>query len=240
MKPNHVAVIMDGNGRWAKERGLGRSYGHLNGAEAVRKVVRHARRLEIPWLTLFAFSSMNWGRPTREVSDLMELLLDFLFKERSQLLENDIRLTAIGEREYLPKAVRAALAQVESDTAHCRSMTLVLAVSYDGRRDLVQAARRIAELAARGELLPADIMEPTVMGALSTADQPDVDLLIRTSGELRLSGFLPLEACYAELVFVDKKWPEFVEADFDAALHEFACRKRRFGLIDDQIQSAPA
>lgn len=239
MSTGHVAIIMDGNGRWAQERGMARGQGHVEGAEAVRRIVRHARkRGDIDYLTLFAFSSLNWARPSEEIADLMDLLLRFLHGERQELLDNDIRLTAIGEREFLPSEVRAALDQVEADTAHCTSMTLVLAVSYDGRRDMVRAARRIAALAAKGQLLPADVDENHLMDSLSTRTLPDVDLLIRTSGELRLSGFLPLEACYAELFFVEKLWPEFAETDLDEAMENFSGRQRRFGLTTDQLQAS--
>ncbi len=239
MSNGHVAIIMDGNGRWAQDRGMARGQGHVEGAEAVRRIVRHARkRGDIDYLTLFAFSSLNWARPSEEIADLMDLLLRFLRGERQELLDNDIRLTAIGEREFLPSEVRGALTQVEADTAHCTSMTLVLAVSYDGRRDMVRAARRIAALAAKGQLLPADLDENHLMDALSTRSLPDVDLLIRTSGELRLSGFLPLEACYAELFFVEKLWPEFAEDDLDEAMQNFAGRQRRFGLTTDQLQAS--
>ena len=239
MSTGHVAIIMDGNGRWAQDRGMARGQGHVEGAEAVRRIVRHARkRGDIDYLTLFAFSSLNWARPSEEIADLMDLLLRFLYGERQELLDNDIRLTAIGEREFLPSEVRAALDQVEADTAHCTSMTLVLAVSYDGRRDMVRAARRIAALAAKGQLLPADVDENHLMDSLSTRTLPDVDLLIRTSGELRLSGFLPLEACYAELFFVEKLWPEFAEADLDEAMENFSGRQRRFGLTTDQLQAS--
>ena len=173
MSTGHVAIIMDGNGRWAQERGMARGQGHVEGAEAVRRIVRHARkRGDIDYLTLFAFSSLNWARPSEEIADLMDLLLRFLYGERQELLDNDIRLTAIGEREYLPSEVRAALDQVEADTAHCTSMTLVLAVSYDGRRDMVRAARRIAALAAKGQLLPADVDENHLMDSLSTRTLP--------------------------------------------------------------------
>ena len=239
MKSSHVAIIMDGNGRWAQERGRLRGAGHIEGAEAVRRVVRHARqRGDISHLTLFAFSSLNWSRPSDEISDLMDLLLRFLNGERQELLDNDIRLTSVGEREYLPAPVRMALNQLEQDTAHCQSMTLTLAVSYDGRRDMVKAARRIASMAARGQLLPADLEEDHLMSALSTRDLPDVDLLIRTSGEMRMSGFLPLEACYAELVFVDKMWPDFGGDDLDEAMANFTKRQRRFGLTSDQLDAA--
>ena len=235
MKPSHVAIIMDGNGRWAQQRDRVRGAGHKEGAEAVRRIVRHARRLELDCLTLFAFSSLNWGRPTNEINDLMDLLLEFLFSQRQELIDNGIRLSAIGEREFLPAAVRAALAQVEADTEHCRDMRLVLAVSYDGRRDMVRAARRLAKMAQQGRLLPADLNETQLMDALSTRQMPDVDLLIRTSGELRTSGFLPLEACYAELHFMDVLWPDFTEADLDSAIDEYARRQRRFGLTSDQM-----
>ena len=235
MHPSHVAIIMDGNGRWANQRNSTRGAGHKEGAEAVRRIVRHARRQELDCLTLFAFSSLNWGRPSHEINDLMDVLLEFLFSQRQELLDNGIKLTGIGEREFLPASVRAALAQVEADTAHCTDMRLVLAVSYDGRRDMVRAARRLARMVQQGELLPADVNETSVMSALSTGHLPDVDLLIRTSGELRTSGFLPLEACYAELYFVDTLWPDFSEEHLDAALTEYALRQRRFGLTSDQL-----
>ena len=240
MKPNHVAIIMDGNGRWAQKRRLTRGQGHLEGAAAVRRVVRHARKLGVSSLTLFAFSTLNWGRPTSEVTALMDLLVDFLQSEHLEMLKNDIRLTAIGEREFLPPRVRQRLEEVERSTARCKSMSLVLAVSYDGRRDMVRAVQQLTLEAARGEILPADIDEVQVMRALSTRNLPDVDLLIRTSGELRLSGFLPLEACYAELYFVDKLWPDFQEADLEAAIEDFENRQRRFGLLSDQVAAAPA
>ena len=240
MKPNHVAIIMDGNGRWAQMRCLARGEGHIEGAAAVRRVVRHARKLGVRSLTLFAFSSLNWGRPTDEVSALMDLLMDFLESEQVEMLKNDIKLTAIGEREFLPMPVRQKLEAVEAATEHCKSMSLVLAVSYDGRRDMVRAVQKLTMEASKGEILPADIDEVKVMRALSTSHLPDVDLLIRTSGELRLSGFLPLEACYAELYFVDKLWPDFQEKDLEDAIADFERRQRRFGLLSDQIAAAPA
>jgi undecaprenyl diphosphate synthase len=235
MLPRHVAIIMDGNGRWAQERELPRAAGHVEGAEAVRRTVRHARKRGLEWLTLFAFSSQNWGRPSPEVSALMDLLVRFLRDEESEMVKNGIRLTAIGEREFLPERVREELTRVEAATAHGTDMRLVLAVSYDGRRDMVRAVRRLTDLAARGLLLPADVSERQVMAALSTGAMPDVDLLVRTSGEQRLSGFLPLEACYAELSFMDKQWPEFHTADLDEALDVYAGRQRRFGLTEAQV-----
>ncbi len=236
----HLALIMDGNGRWAEARGLERAEGHARGVEVVREVVRHARALRLQHLTLFAFSSLNWGRPTAEVAGLMRLLHDFLESELPEMVSRGIRLKGIGERAMLPPWVRAKLEEVEERTARGREMTLSLALSYDGRRDLVSAARRLVDLARRGLLLPADVGEETLMGALSTAESPEVDLVIRTSGERRLSGFLPLEACYAELVFLERAWPEFTTADLDAALAEFDRRQRRFGLTGAQVGAAGA
>ncbi len=235
MFPRHVAIIMDGNGRWAHQRAFERTRGHAEGAEAVRRTVRHARRLGVEWMTLFAFSSQNWGRPSHEVGELMGLLERFLREEEQEMLDNGIRLTAIGEREFLPAGVREVLEAVEASTAHCTDMRLVLALSYDGRRDVVRAVKRLTDLASRGMLLPADVCEGALLGALSTYEMPDVDLLIRTSGELRLSGFLPIEACYAELHFMDKMWPDFEESDLEAAIAEYGRRQRRFGLTEAQV-----
>jgi undecaprenyl diphosphate synthase len=170
----------------------------------------------------------------------MDLLMDFLESEQVEMLKNDIKLTAIGEREFLPARVRNQLESVETATANCKGMSLVLAVSYDGRRDIVRAVQKLTMEASKGEILPADIDEVKVMRALSTSHLPDVDLLIRTSGELRLSGFLPLEACYAELYFVDKLWPDFQERDLEEAIADFERRQRRFGLLSDQATAAPA
>ena len=237
MRPHHVAIIMDGNGRWAEEHGLPRSAGHAKGAEAVRQVVRHARRANLDWLTLFAFSSQNWGRPTEEVQSLMELFALYLDEQRQELIDNGVRLCAIGEREYLPAFVRERLTRVEAETAHLSAMNLVLAVSYDGRRDMVRAVRHLTDLASRGLLLPADVTEAQVSLALSTGEMPDVDLLIRTSGEQRLSGFLPFEACYAELYFTERHWPDFDGAALDAAIESYGARERRFGLASGQLSA---
>jgi len=238
--PLHLALIMDGNGRWAESRGLARREGHARGVEVTREVVRHARARGVPHLTLFAFSSLNWGRPGEEVSALMGLLHDFLVSELPELVARGIRLKGIGERALLPAWVRAQLEEAERRTAQGREMTLSLALSYDGRRDLVSAARRLVDLARRGLLLPADVGEETLLGALSTAESPEVDLVIRTSGERRLSGFLPVEACYAELVFLEKPWPDFTPADLDAALAEYEGRQRRFGLTGAQVGAVGA
>jgi len=238
----HLAVIMDGNGRWAESQGLPRTEGHRKGAEVVRDITRAIRQRGIPHLTLFAFSSLNWGRPSEEVKALMELLCHFLESQEAEMISEGICLKGIGERSMLPPPVRHLLERVERNTAHNRKMTLNLAISYDGRRDLVQATKRIVSLACQGQLLPADVGEELIMTELSTGQLPDVDLLIRTSGERRLSGFLPIEACYAELVFIDKMWPEFATSDLDHAIDQFDHRQRRFGLTGHQLEvsSSPA
>lgn len=232
----HLAVIMDGNGRWAELQGLPRTKGHERGAEVVRDVTRHARARGIQYLTLFAFSSLNWGRPSDEVRALMELLCEFLTSQEEEMIAEGIRLRGIGEREMLPTHVRSLLERVERNTAHNDKLLLSLAISYDGRRDLVRAAQRLVALARKGQLLPADVHEDSILRELSTQDSPDVDLVIRTSGERRLSGFLPIEACYAELVFIDKLWPSFTTDDLDAALNEYEQRQRRFGLTGHQLE----
>ena len=232
----HLAVIMDGNGRWAESQSLPRASGHERGAEVVREVTRHALARGIPYLTLFAFSSMNWGRPSSEVRALMQLLCHFLESQEHEMIAEGICLKGIGERDMLPPSVLDLLERVERNTAHNRALQLSLAISYDGRRDLVRATKKLVSLARRGQLLPADVKEELILRELSTQDTPDVDLLIRTSGERRLSGFLPLEACYAELIFIDKMWPEFTPDDLDQALVEYEQRQRRFGLTGHQLE----
>lgn len=231
----HLAVIMDGNGRWAEIQGLPRTKGHERGAQVVRDITRHARQRSIQYLTLFAFSSLNWGRPSEEVGSLMELLCQFLTSQEEEMIQQGIRLRGIGEREMLPSHVRKLLERVEQNTAHNQELLLSLAISYDGRRDLVRAAQKLVSLAQKGMLLPADVREDLILSELSTQDSPDVDLVIRTSGERRLSGFLPIEACYAELVFIDKLWPDFTAHDLDEALNEYELRQRRFGLTGHQL-----
>ena len=232
----HLAVIMDGNGRWAEQMGLPRTAGHKQGAEVVRQVTKAVRKRGIPYLTLFAFSSLNWGRPSEEVKALMELLCHFLESQESEMIAEGIRLQGIGERGLLPNKVRDLLERVEKNTAHNRDLCLNLAISYDGRRDLVRATKKLVSMACQGLLLPADVREDIILGELATHHMPDVDLLIRTSGERRLSGFLPIEACYAELIFIDKLWPDFSCQDLDDAIEEFDLRQRRFGLTGHQLE----
>jgi undecaprenyl diphosphate synthase len=227
--PRHVAIIMDGNGRWAEARDLPRVAGHREGAEAVRAVTRAARRIGIEALTLYAFSSENWGRPEPEVGALMHLLADFLESERGEMMQNGIRLNAAGDLERLPEAVREKLAAVRAETAGNRGMVLTLALSYGGRQELVQAARRAA--AAKGAALEAEDLE----AALWTAGLPELDLLVRTSGERRISNFLLWQCAYAEFVFSDVLWPDFRDAELFAVLAEYQRRERRFGMTGAQI-----
>jgi undecaprenyl diphosphate synthase len=227
--PRHVAVIMDGNGRWAARHGLPRAAGHRHGAEAVRRTVRAARELGLRVLTLFAFSAQNWTRPPAEVTSLMGLLAHFLREERDELRRTGVRLTTIGAVDRLPPGVRAQLAATARATADNDRLLLCLALSYGGREDLLAAARRLARAAKRGALDPDAIGEADLGAALSTRALPPVDLIIRTSGEERLSNFLLWEAAYAELYFTPCLWPDFDGADLKTAVEAFARRSRRFG-----------
>lgn len=230
--PRHVAIIMDGNGRWAEGRGLPRVAGHREGAEAVRAVTRTARRIGIEALTLYAFSHENWGRPEPEVGALMELLADFLEAERGEMMANQIRLNAIGELERLPARVRDRLASVRAETAANRGMVLTLALSYGGRQELVVAARAAA--AARGPALEAADLE----AALWTRGLPELDLLVRTSGERRISNFLLWQCAYSELYFSDVLWPDFRDEALLSAVADYQGRERRFGLTGGQLGDA--
>ena len=235
--PRHVAVIMDGNGRWAEQRGLPRLAGHREGAASVRDVVRAARQIGLEAITLYAFSSQNWGRPADEVAGLMDLLRDYLVDERPEIMDNDIRLRAIGDIDRLPSRVRDVLDGLMADSAGNRSMVLTLALSYGGRESIVEAVRRAAAMAAAGEL-DAARLDPDQFGRLlPTRDLPPLDLVIRTSGELRISNFLLWEAAYAELYFSSALWPDFRRQDLYAALDAYARRERRFGLTGSQIES---
>jgi undecaprenyl diphosphate synthase len=233
--PEHVAIIMDGNGRWAAARGGTRSDGHRQGAEAVRRVVRAARELGVRYLTLYAFSAQNWERPDAEVADLMQLLLRFVLQERAELNARGIRLTTIGDETRLPVYVRGPIAALTEATRANRGMTLCLALSYGGRESIVRAAQRLARAAVEGRLAPAAIGEDHVARALDTRALPPPDLLIRTSGEQRLSNFLLWECAYAELYFTDVMWPDFGREHLLAAVEAFSRRQRRFGRADESV-----
>jgi undecaprenyl diphosphate synthase len=230
--PRHVAIVMDGNGRWAQGRGLARSEGHRRGKDSVRAVVEAVRELGIPYLTLFAFSSENWGRPSTEVRFLMSLLHRYLITEVKRLMKRDIRVIALGDLARLPTQVRRALQQTVEMTAQNRATTIALALSYGGRQDIVTAARRIAQAVAEGRLDPAQIDERTVGQELDTRDMPDPDLLIRTSGELRISNFFLYQLAYTELYFTDTLWPDFRERDLLRAIVAYQARERRFGTVE--------
>ena len=227
--PRHVAIIMDGNGRWANARGLPRAAGHRQGAEAVRRTVAGAIDLGISFLTLYGFSSENWKRPVTEVEDLMGLLRRYLQAEIAELHKKSIRLRVIGERSRLPRDIVRLIADAEGRTAGMDRLNLIMAISYGGRQDIVAAARRLAEEAAAGRLDPAAIDAQRLAAALSTCGIPDPDLVIRTSGEQRISNFLLWQSAYSELVFVDKLWPDFGKEDLAEAIREFQQRDRRYG-----------
>lgn len=229
--PQHVAIIMDGNGRWAELRGLERCEGHAAGVEPVRASLRAAARHGVKFLTLYAFSTENWGRPSAEVDALMELFCQSVVNEAPELIRQGMRVRMIGERSRFSEKVQKALAEIEQRTAEGKTITLILALNYSSRSEITRAVRRIAEKVAAGEIAPDQIQEATVAENLDTAPYPDPDLIIRTSGEQRLSNFLLWQASYAELWFPGVLWPDFNEEEFDKAIDEYAHRDRRFGLV---------
>lgn len=230
--PAHIAMIMDGNGRWAKQRGLPRLKGHEAGAATVRCVLHYCRDYGVRYLTLYAFSTENWARPPSEVLGLMALLRRFLRENEPELHTNEVRLRVIGRREDLQPVLAHELKRVEKATAAYTRGNLILALSYSGRSELVQAVRAIAREAAAGTLDPAAIDEATVAAHLYAPDVPDPDLIVRTSGELRLSNFLLWQAAYSEIYVTPVLWPDFRETDFRAALDAYGQRQRRFGRVD--------
>lgn len=229
--PCHVAIIMDGNGRWAHARGMPRAVGHRQGAEAVRRTVRGAGELGIRYLTLFGFSSENWKRPATEVSDLMGLLRHYLRTELDELCSNGACLRVIGDRAGLADDIVALIDRAEAATAGNSRIFVTIAINYGSRGELAAAARRLAAAVARGELAPEAIDEARFAGALMTDGMPDPDLVIRTSGEQRLSNFLLWQSAYAELMFVDTLWPDFGKPELEAALTEYGRRERRYGAL---------
>ncbi|MGB5366123.1 MAG: polyprenyl diphosphate synthase [Polyangiales bacterium] len=231
--PQHVAIIMDGNGRWAQARSKPRTAGHERGADAVRATMRAARRLGIPALTLYAFSEQNWDRPEAEINALVDLLCECLVSERNELLDNEIRLSAIGRLHKLPQHAQSRLLSLSEETGSCKGMTLTLALSYGGREELIDAARALASAARDGEIKPEDIDEAAIDRCLPSMDLGPVDLLIRTGGEKRISNFLLWGSAYAELYFTNQLWPDFNANSLYSAVLDYQGRERRFGLVPE-------
>ncbi len=229
--PQHVAIIMDGNGRWAKQHGKERFEGHIAGVESVRASVRAALRHGVAYLTLYVFSTENWGRPEQEVDALMELFCRSVMNETPELVRQGVRIRMIGDRSRFSEKVRRYLSEAETSTASCEKLTLILALNYSSRSEIVRATQRIARRVQAGELVPEAIDEQTIGSALDTAPYPDPDLVIRTSGECRLSNFLLWQLSYAEMWFPEVLWPDFTEAWFDKAIEVYGTRDRRYGLV---------
>ena len=233
--PRHVAIIMDGNGRWAKKRGMIRSVGHENGVPTVHNITEVANDLGIEFLTLYTFSTENWNRPQMEVDALMHLVVTSIEKETPELIEKNVRLTTIGDMERVPEFARTRLQKCMADTAHCTGMELCLALSYSSRWEIVEAVRGIANEVAEGKLKPADIDDAVLSAHMLTAHMPDPDLLIRTAGDLRISNYLLWQIAYSELYFTPVLWPDFSKEDFLEAIIDFQSRERRFGKTSEQV-----
>ena len=234
--PEHVAIIMDGNGRWAKKQGLARVFGHQKGVETVHEITTAAAELGLKYLTLYTFSTENWNRPKEEVDAIMTLLVDTIAKERPTLMKNNVRLLTIGDTNRLPDEARKKYLQLIDDTAGNTGLSLVLALSYSSRWEITEAMKRIAHKVESGEMKANDITEQTLTDNMTTACIPDPDLLIRTSGEYRISNFLLWQLAYSEMYFTDCYWPEFTREEFYKALVDYAQRERRFGKTSEQIQ----
>lgn len=233
--PLHVAIVMDGNGRWAKRRGLPRQLGHPKGVEAIRRVVEAAPDQGVRWLTLYAFSTENWGRPAGEVAEVMRLLKHYVNSDLDKLVKEGVRVRILGRRDGLPPDIAEIVERAESRTAHNDRFFLQVAFNYGGRADIIDAARALVEKAVAGGLRPEDITDEMFAAELSTGGLPDPDLVIRTSGELRLSNFLLWETAYSEFVFPAVLWPDFTPAHLKSALDEFHKRERRFGHVTDDV-----
>jgi undecaprenyl diphosphate synthase len=233
--PNHVAIIMDGNGRWAKERKMSRIQGHQEGAESVREIIRTSREIGIPWLTLYAFSEENWKRPKSEIAALMGLLKRFIRSELKEMMDNGIRFYTIGRTFKLPRNVQKAVDEAMEKTAGNNDMTLTLALSYGARQEVVDGIRQIAKRASLGDLKPDDITEDFFSNFLYTRGMPDPDLLIRTSGEYRVSNFLLWQLAYAEFYITPVYWPDFRKEDYMKALEAYQVRERRYGATSEQM-----
>ena len=229
--PAHIAIIMDGNGRWAKSKGKERYEGHIEGVASVKACIKAACKRGVRYLTLYAFSTENWGRPQAEVDALMQLFCASVTKETPELIEQGVRVRIIGRRDRFSEDVRERLLHIEQSTAAGERLTLVLAFDYSSRDELVRATRKVADKVQSGELCSEDINDEIISAHLDTADIPDPDLIIRTSGECRLSNFLLWQASYAEMYFPQTMWPDFREEAFDKALEEYASRERRYGIL---------
>ena len=234
--PAHIAIIMDGNGRWAKARGMDRSAGHVAGVDTVRSITEAASELGVKYLTLYTFSTENWNRPKEEVDALMHLVVVAIERETPDLIKNNVSLRMIGDMDRMPEEARRRLEQCISDTRHCTGLTLVLALSYSARWDIVNAARTLAIEARNGDIDPECIDDRSIASHLSTAFMPDPDLLIRTGGDKRISNYLLWEIAYTELYITPIYWPDFSKDDFAQAIAEYQQRHRRFGLTSDQIE----
>lgn len=235
--PKHVAIIMDGNGRWAKQRGLMRSFGHENGVTTVRKITEIASELGIGFLTLYTFSTENWNRPKDEVDALMNLVVVSIEQQTPDLIKNNVRLTAIGDLGRMPDFARQRLAKCVDDTSHCTGLVLCLALSYSSRWEIVEACKALARKAVAGEIDVENIDAYMLSQSLATRFMPDPDLLIRTAGDERISNFLLWQIAYSELYFTDKYWPDFTKDDFCEAIFSYQQRERRYGKTSEQLTS---
>lgn len=234
--PLHVAVIMDGNGRWAIKRNLDRSEGHVEGVNTVRKITEIASELGIGYLTLYTFSTENWNRPKEEVHTLMNLIVVAIERETPDLIKNNVRLSMIGDIQRMPQFARERLTNCMRNTAHCTGLNLILALSYSSKWEMIEAIKKIAEDVKAGKITPDEINDEMIKSKLATCNIPDPDLLIRTGGEKRISNFLLWQIAYSELYFTEKYWPDFTKDDFCEAILDYQSRERRFGKTSDQIK----
>lgn len=236
--PQHIAIIMDGNGRWAKARGMERSAGHVEGVATVRRITEEASRLGIGYLTLYTFSTENWNRPQSEVDALMTLIVTAIERETPDLIKNNVRLTTIGDLGRMPTFAAERMRRCIADTAHCTGLTLVLALSYSSRWEIIEAVRSLSRKAAEGKIAADDIDEASFAAELTTAGMPDPDLLIRTGGDMRVSNFLLYQIAYTELIVTQTYWPDYSVEDFHADIATYQRRQRRFGLTGDQVEAS--
>ena len=234
--PRHVAIIMDGNGRWAKQHGQERSFGHENGVSTVRQITEIASEVGVKYLTLYTFSTENWNRPQDEVDALMNLIVVSIEQQTPDLIKNNVRLTAIGDMGRRPEFAATRLRKCMQDTGHCTGLVLCLALSYSSRWEIVEACRRLAREAAEGRISPEQIDDVMLSDRLATAGVPDPDLLIRTGGDLRVSNYLLWQIAYSELYFTSKYWPDFTKEDFVEAIADFQARERRYGKTSEQVK----